>query len=111
MIEVFCLPIHAGGNILNFSVSSPEPLTSYLLGGGANAPSVKSVLCAGREGEGQSITQSLESIKTCLRQGGLPVLSQVSTGAVDSHLITSLIGGLIPSCSSAPPPRTNFAWQ
>jgi len=36
------------------------------------------------EGEDQSILQSLESIKTCLRQGGCRVVPGYH-GAVDSH--------------------------
>jgi len=66
------LPDSRGGNILT-SASAMLSTSSYLV------PSVVELQTrygtfVREEGEDQSIPQSLESIKTCLRQGG--VLSQ-----------------------------------
>jgi len=58
------------------------------------------------EGEDQSILQSLESIKTCLRQGGCRVVPGLPRAVLT--LITSVVGGLICGFAAQPAARTNF---
>lgn len=101
-----------GGNILNFNVGDAvyqllsrtfwvELQTRY-----GNLYFVR------EEGEDQAILQSLESIKTCLRQGGCRVVPGLPREQWILTLVTSVLGGLI--CGFAAQPRRKgqmFAWQ
>ncbi|HCF27947.1 MAG TPA: methanol dehydrogenase [Cyanobacteria bacterium UBA11049] len=63
-------------------------------------------------GENQSIVDSLETIKTCLRQGGCKVVPGLPREQWILTLITSTLGGVI--CGFAAIPRKEgqvFAWQ
>ncbi|MEW6497934.1 MAG: TPM domain-containing protein [Cyanobacteriota bacterium] len=63
-------------------------------------------------GENQSIVQSLETIKTCLRQGGCQVVPGLPREQWILTLVTSVLGGFI--CGFAAIPRKEgqiFAWQ
>lgn len=101
-----------GGNILNFNVGDalykllPRTFWVELQTRYGNLYFVRD------EGEDQSILQSLESIKTCLRQGGCRVVPGLPQEQWILTLITSVIGGLI--CGFAAQPRRQgqiFAWQ
>jgi len=101
-----------GGNILNFNVGDAvyqllsrtfwvELQTRY-----GNLYFVR------EEGEDQAILQSLESIQTCLRQGGCRVVPGLPREQWILTLITSVVGGII--CGFAAQPRRQgqiFAWQ
>ncbi|NEP40727.1 MAG: TPM domain-containing protein [Okeania sp. SIO2H7] len=101
-----------GGNLLNFNVG--DALYQYL-------PRTFWVELQTRygnqffvrdNGEDQSIVQSLESIETCLRQGGCRVVPGLPREQWILTLITSVIGGII--CGFAAQPRKPgqpFAWQ
>lgn len=62
-------------------------------------------------GEDQSILQSLESVETCLRQGGCQVVPGLPREQWILTLITSALGGIV--CGFAAQPRDGkvFAWQ
>lgn len=63
-------------------------------------------------GENQAIVQSLETIKTCLRQGGCQVVPGLPREQWILTLITSVLGGVI--CGFAAMPRKEgqlVAWQ
>src|SRR4028119_1266207 len=63
-------------------------------------------------GENQSIVESLNTIKTCLRQGGCQVVPGLPREQWILTLITSVLGGVI--CGFAAIPRKEgqlFAWQ
>lgn len=63
-------------------------------------------------GENQSIVKSLETIKTCLRQGGCQVVPGLPREQWILTLVTSVLGGVI--CGFAAIPRKEgqiFAWQ
>ncbi len=64
------------------------------------------------EGEDQAILQAMETVKTCLRQGGCAVVPGLPREQWILTLITSVIGGII--CGLAAQPREEgqiFAWQ
>ena len=66
----------------------------------------------GDEGEDQSIIQSLESIKTCLRQGGCQVVPGLPREQWILTLITSVIGGVICGFAAQPCKADQpFSWQ
>ena len=101
-----------GGNILNFNVGDavyqllPRTFWVELQTRYGNLYFVR------EEGEDQSILQSLESIKTCLRQGGCRVVPGLPKEQWILTLITSVVGGII--CGFAAQPRRPgqiFAWQ
>lgn len=101
-----------GGNILNFNVGDavynllPRTFWVELQTRYGNLYFVR------EEGEDQSILQSLESIKTCLRQGGCRVVPGLPREQWILTLITSVLGGII--CGFAAQPRRKgqiFAWQ
>ncbi len=101
-----------GGNILNFNVGDavynllPRTFWVELQTRYGNLYFVRD------EGEDQSILQSLESIKTCLRQGGCRVVPGLPREQWILTLITSVLGGII--CGFAAQPRRKgqvFAWQ
>lgn len=63
-------------------------------------------------GENQSIVESLDTIKSCLRQGGCRVVPGLPREQWILTLITSVLGGII--CGFAAIPRKEgqiFAWQ
>ena len=63
-------------------------------------------------GENQAIVESLETIKTCLRQGGCQVVPGLPREQWILTLVTSVLGGVI--CGFAAIPRKQgqiFAWQ
>ena len=63
-------------------------------------------------GEDQAIVQSLESIETCLRQGGCRVVPGLPREQWILTLITSVIGGVICGFAGYPrKPGQSFAWQ
>lgn len=101
-----------GGNILNFNVGRalyqflPRTFWVELQTRYGNQFFVRD------QGEDQSIIQSLESIKTCLRQGGCNVVPGLPQEQWILTLITSVIGGVI--CGFAAQPRKAkqaFSWQ
>lgn len=101
-----------GGNILNFNVGRalyeflPRTFWVELQTRYGNQFFVRD------EGEDQSIIQSLESIKTCLRQGGCNVVPGLPREQWILTLITSALGGVI--CGFAAQPRKSdqaFSWQ
>ncbi len=101
-----------GGNILNFNVGRalyqylPRTFWVELQTRYGNQFFVRD------NGEDQSIFQSLESIETCLRQGGCRVVPGLPREQWILTLITSILGGVI--CGFAAQPRKqgqSFAWQ
>lgn len=101
-----------GGNILNFSVGDavyellPRTFWIELQTRFGNLYFVR------EEGEDQSIIQALESVKTCLRQGGCRVVPGLPREQWILTLITSVVGGVI--CGFAAQPRKPgqiLAWQ
>lgn len=101
-----------GGNILNFNVGRalyqylPRTFWVELQTRYGNQFFVRD------NGEDQSIFQSLESIETCLRQGGCRVVPGLPQEQWILTLITSIIGGVV--CGFAAQPRKpgqSFAWQ
>ncbi|HAG79855.1 MAG TPA: methanol dehydrogenase [Cyanobacteria bacterium UBA12227] len=63
-------------------------------------------------GQNQSIVQSLETIKTCLRQGGCQVVPGLPKEQWVLTMITSLVGGVILGFASIPRKRGQLvAWQ
>lgn len=101
-----------GGNILNFNVGDavypllPRTFWVELQTRYGNLYFVRD------EGEDQAILQSLESVKTCLRQGGCRVVPGLPREQWILTLITSILGGVI--CGFAAQPRRPgqiVAWQ
>lgn len=101
-----------GGNILNFSVGDalyelmPRTFWIELQTRYGNQFFVR------ENGEDQSIIQALDSIKTCLRQGGCQVVPGLPREQWILTLITSVVGGVV--CGLAAQPRKEgqiFAWQ
>lgn len=101
-----------GGNILNFSVGDavynllPRTFWIELQTRFGNLYFVR------EEGEDQAILQALESVKTCLRQGGCRVVPGLPREQWILTLITSVVGGII--CGFAAQPRKQgqiVAWQ
>ncbi|MDJ1170417.1 TPM domain-containing protein [Roseofilum sp. BLCC_M154] len=101
-----------GGNILNFSVGDdvysllPRTFWIELQTRYGNQFFVR------ENGSDQSIIQSLESIKTCLIQGGCNVVPGLPKEQWILTLITSLVGGVIFGFAAIPRERGQiFAWQ
>ncbi|MGE5659234.1 MAG: TPM domain-containing protein [Actinomycetota bacterium] len=101
-----------GGNLLNFNVGDalypflPRTFWVELQTRYGNQFFVRD------NGEDQSILESLESIKTCLRQGGCRVVPGLPREQWILTLITSVLGGVI--CGFAAHPRKPgqlVAWQ
>ena len=64
------------------------------------------------QGEDEAILPAMETVKTCLRQGGCAVVPGLPREQWILTLITSVIGGII--CGLAAQPREEgqvFAWQ
>ncbi|MBF2008105.1 MAG: TPM domain-containing protein [Chlorogloeopsis fritschii C42_A2020_084] len=102
----------SGGNILNFNVGDavykllPRTFWVELQTRFGNLYFVR------EQGEDQAILQSLESIETCLRQGGCRVVPGLPREQWILTLVTSVIGGVI--CGFAAQPRREgqiLAWQ
>ena len=101
-----------GGNILNFNVGDevyklmPRSFWIELQTRFGNLYFVR------EHGEDQAIVESLESIKTCLRQGGCRVVPGLPREQWILTLITSIVGGVV--CGFAAQPRKEgqiVAWQ
>lgn len=101
-----------GGNLLNFSVGDalydllPRTFWIELQTRYGNQFFVR------EHGEDESILEALESIETCLRQGGCRVVPGLPREQWILTLITSIIGGVV--CGFAAQPRKKgqvFAWQ
>lgn len=101
-----------GGNLLNFSVGDdfypllPRTFWIELQTRFGNQFFVR------EHGEDQSILEALNSIQTCLRQGGCQVVPGLPQEQWILTLITSIVGGLV--CGFAAHPRKEgqvFAWQ
>ncbi|MBE9177515.1 TPM domain-containing protein [Oculatella sp. LEGE 06141] len=101
-----------GGNLLNFSVGDalydllPRTFWIELQTRYGNQFFVR------ENGEDGSIVNALDSIQTCLRQGGCRVVPGLPREQWILTLITSLVGGVI--CGFAAQPRQPgqiFAWQ
>ncbi|KOP28005.1 methanol dehydrogenase [Hapalosiphon sp. MRB220] len=102
----------SGGNILNFNVGDavykllPRTFWVELQTRFGNLYFVR------EEGEDGAIIQALESIETCLRQGGCRVVPGLPREQWILTLISSIIGGIV--CGFAAQPRREgqiFAWQ
>jgi hypothetical protein len=100
------------GNILNFNVGDaayqllPRTFWIELQTRFGNQYFVRD------NGEDQSILQSLDSIKVCLRQGGCNVVPGLPQEQWLFTLMTSIVGGII--CGFAGHPRKSdqaFSWQ
>lgn len=101
-----------GGNLLNFSVGNdfypllPRTFWIELQTRFGNQFFVR------EHGEDQSILEALNSIQTCLRQGGCQVVPGLPREQWILTLITSVVGGLV--CGFASHPRKEgeiIAWQ
>ena len=102
-----------GGNLLNFNVGDavyqllPRTFWIELQTRFGNLYFVR------EQGEDQSIIQSLETIKTCLRQSGCNVVPGLPREQWILTLITSVIGGVIFGFAAVPRKggQQVFAWQ
>lgn len=101
-----------GGNILNFNVGDDAyklmPRTFWI----ELQTRFGNLYFVRENGEDQAIIQSLETIQTCLRQGGCRVVPGLPREQWILTLITSIVGGII--CGFAAVPRKKgqiFAWQ
>jgi hypothetical protein len=101
-----------GGNILNFNVGDdvyqllPRTFWIELQTRFGNLYFVR------EEGEAQSIIQSLESVKTCLSQGGCNVVPGLPREQWILTLITSIVGGVVFGFAAHPrKPGQIVAWQ
>jgi len=101
-----------GGNILNFNVGDavyqllPRTFWIELQTRFGNLYFVR------EQGEAQSIIQSLESVKTCLNQGGCNVVPGLPREQWILTLVTSLVGGAVFGFAAHPrKPGQLVAWQ
>lgn len=100
-----------GGNLLNFNVgdalysSLPRTFWVELQTRFGNQFFVR------EEGEDQAIIQSIESITSCLRQGGCKVVPGLPREQWILTLVTSVIGGLVLGFAAQPRDGKLFAWQ
>jgi hypothetical protein len=101
-----------GGNILNFNVGDevyklmPRTFWIELQTRFGNLYFVR------EHGEDQAIVEALESVKTCLRQGGCRVVPGLPREQWILTLVTSIVGGVV--CGFAAQPRKPgqiLAWQ
>jgi hypothetical protein len=101
-----------GGNILNFSVGDafyplmPRTFWIELQTRFGNLYYVR------EHGQDEAVIDTLESVKTCLRQGGCQVVPGLPKEQWILTLATSILGGII--CGFAAQPRKPgqvFAWQ
>ncbi|MFE1748060.1 TPM domain-containing protein [Coleofasciculus sp. H7-2] len=101
-----------GGNILNFNVGDDVYKLMSRTFWIELQTRFGNLYFVRENGEDQAIIQSLESIKTCLRQGGCRVVPGLPREQWILTLITSIVGGII--CGFAAVPRKKgqlFAWQ
>lgn len=101
-----------GGNLLNFNVGDAAyklmPRTFWI----ELQTRFGNLYFVREQGEDQSIIQSLETIKTCLRQGGCNVVPGLPREQWILTLITSVIGGVIFGFAAMPRKQGEvFAWQ
>lgn len=101
-----------GGNILNFNVGDavyqllPRTFWIELQTRFGNLYFVR------EQGEAQSIIQSLESVKTCLNQGGCNVVPGLPREQWILTLVTSIVGGVVLGFAAHPrKPGQIVAWQ
>lgn len=101
-----------GGNILNFNVGDsvyqllPRTFWVELQTRFGNQYFVQ------ENGEDESIIQAIDSVKTCLNQGGCRVVPGLPQEQWIFTLITSVMGGIICGFSAHPrKPDQVFAWQ
>ena len=101
-----------GGNILNFNVGNdvylllPRTFWVELQTRYGNQFFVR------ENGEDQSIIQAIQSVETCLRQGGCRVVPGLPTEQWILTTITSLIGGLVLGFAAIPRKKgQGIAWQ
>lgn len=101
-----------GGNILNFNVGDavyqllPRTFWIELQTRFGNLYFVR------EQGEAQSIIQSLESVKTCLTQGGCNVVPGLPREQWILTLVTSIVGGVVLGFAAHPrKPGQIVAWQ
>ncbi|MFB2834639.1 TPM domain-containing protein [Floridanema evergladense] len=101
-----------GGNILNFNVGDavyqllPRTFWIELQTRFGNLYFVRD------QGEAQSIIQSLESVKTCLIQGGCNVVPGLPREQWILTLVTSIVGGAVLGFAAHPrKPGQMVAWQ
>lgn len=101
-----------GGNILNFNVGDavyqllPRTFWIELQTRFGNLYFVR------EQGEAQSIIQSLESVKTCLAQGGCNVVPGLPREQWILTLVTSIVGGAVFGFAAHPrKPGQLVAWQ
>lgn len=101
-----------GGNILNFSIGDdvykllPRTFWIELQTRYGNLYFVR------EHGEDQSIIQALDSVKTCLRQGGCNVVPGLPREQWILTLITSVIGGVVFGLAAHPRQTGQIvAWQ
>ncbi|KAI9134103.1 TPM domain-containing protein [Acaryochloris sp. CCMEE 5410] len=101
-----------GGNILNFNVGDavyqllPRTFWVELQTRFGNQYFVQ------ENGEDESIIQAINSVKTCLNQGGCRVVPGLPQEQWIFTLITSVVGGIICGFSAHPrKPDQVFAWQ
>lgn len=101
-----------GGNILNFNVGDavyqllPRTFWIELQTRFGNLYFVR------EQGEAQSIIQSVESVKTCLVQGGCNVVPGLPREQWILTLVTSIVGGIVLGFAAHPrKPGQIVAWQ
>jgi hypothetical protein len=101
-----------GGNLLNFNVGDelyqflPRTFWVELQTRYGNQFFIRD------HGEDQAIIQALESVKTCLRQGGCRVVPGLPREQWILTLITSVVGGLVFGFAAHPRKEGQiFAWQ
>lgn len=101
-----------GGNILNFNVGDavyqllPRTFWIELQTRFGNLYFVR------EQGEAQSIIQSIESVKTCLAQGGCNVVPGLPREQWILTLVTSIVGGVVLGFAAHPrKPGQIVAWQ
>lgn len=100
-----------GGNLLNFSVGDdlyellPRTFWIELQTRFGNQFFVR------EHGEDQAILQSLQSIETCLGQGGCRVVPGLPREQWVLTLITSIVGGIVFGFAAQPRGDKAFSWQ
>lgn len=110
--SVLLIADQRGGNILNFNVGDAAyqlmPRTFWI----ELQTRFGNLYFVRENGEDQSIIQSLETIKTCLRQGGCNVVPGLPQEQWILTLITSTLGGVIFGVAAHPrKPGQAFSWQ
>lgn len=101
-----------GGNILNFSVGDQfYPLLSRTFWIELQTRFGNQFFVR-ENGEDQAIIQSIEAVKTCLRQGGCSVVPGLPKEQWILTLVTSIVGGVVFGFAAQPRKEGQiFAWQ